>query len=147
MSLPSAKWDSDLSICTDANFWTQVYKKHLSHNQDKNYFAWVFPQIFVPTALKLPGHPYAPWHCTPIKQFWEKVTGLLSTFFGCCIPTSPSFCLLGVTTATTLNHITLLVVLAVSQKTILMNWKSKKKLCLHMYLEKLVGPHIIKNLK
>ena len=74
---------------------------------------------------------HALWHRTPIKPFWEMVTGLLSTFFGCCIPTSPSLCLLGDTTTINLNQFnntTVLVELAVTKKTILMNWKSKNKI-------------------
>lgn len=74
---------------------------------------------------------HAFWHCIPIKQFWENITGLLSTFLGCYFLTSPSLCLLGDTSTINLNNLNckvLLITLAVAKKTILMNWNTKKKI-------------------
>lgn len=150
-SLPSTKWESDLSISTDANFWTQVCKNTFLMTQNTNLQLIQYKTIH---RTHLTGHKlhcmgfssdicphcsqnspdtyiHALWHCTPIKQFWEKITEILSTFFGYCVPNSPALCLLGDTTTINLGHSnkkTLLVALAVGKKTILMNWKSKNKI-------------------
>ena len=150
-SLPSAKWESDLSISTDANFWTQICKNtflmtkntnlqliqykiiHRTHLTGHKLFRMGFTSDICPHCTQNCPDTYihALWHCSPITHFWEKITGLLTTFFGCCIPTSPSLCLLGDTTTINLNHFsntTLLVALAVAKKTILINWKSKNNI-------------------
>lgn len=151
ISLPTAKWESDLSIHTDANFWTQVCKNtflmtkntnlqliqyktiHRTHLTGRKLFHMGSTSDICPHCTQNCRDTYihALWHCTPIKQLWEKVTRFLSTFFGCPIPLSPSLCLLGDTSTINLNHInskTLLVALAVAKKTIFINWKTKNKI-------------------
>lgn len=84
------------------------------------------------------------WHCTPVYHFWKQVTDSLSAFLGRPIPLSPSLCLLGDTSSISINpsNKLLLVALTVAKKTILMNWKFKKKITLTM--KKLaLRPHLL----
>ena len=150
-SLPYTKWESDLSISTDANFWTQICKNtflmtkntnlqliqyktlHRTHLTGRRLFHMGYSSDTCSHCSQNCPDTYihALWYCTPVKQLWEKITGLLSTFLGCHIPISPSLCLLGDTSIVTLNNLectVLLVALAVTKKTILMNWKTKEKI-------------------
>ncbi len=74
---------------------------------------------------------HATWNCTPIKQFWQDITNNLSLTMDCHIPLSPALCLLGDTSGINLDNTssrTLSIALTIAKKTILMNWKSRKKI-------------------
>lgn len=150
ISLPYHKWKSDLSITPDAGFWTQISKNIylMTKNSDLQLIQYKVLHRFHFTAQKMAKmgfgsdtcshcmqntpdtYTHAVWLCTPIYQFWVNVTDTLSTILGCHIPATPSLCILGDTSVTSSNttDITfLLVALTIAQKTILMNWKSRKK--------------------
>lgn len=150
ITLPYHKWESDLSITPDAGFWTQICKNIylMSNNYNLQLIQYKVLHRFHFTAQKLSKMGYgtdtcthcmqntpdtythAVWLCTPIYRFWVKVTEALTTILGCHIPATPSLCILGDTSVTSLNTTNnkfLLVALTIAKKTILMNWKSRKK--------------------
>lgn len=74
---------------------------------------------------------HATWVCTPVKQFWNNITDFHSTLLSCHIPPSPALCLLGGMSNININITVrriLLIALTIAKKTILMNWKSRKKI-------------------
>ena len=78
---------------------------------------------------------HALWLCPLIQHFWEEVITTLFLFLGCSIPLSPFICILSnvdiLNTCSTQILIALLVALAIAEKTILLNWKSRKKSTSH----------------
>lgn len=148
LSLPSAKWESDLSITPNAAFWTQICKNitfmtknanlqliqykvlHRSHLTGQKLFKMGFTAETCSHCTQNTPDTYlhAIWDCTSVKKFWENVTNSLSKFMGCHIPLSPSLCILGDISIINLNSTNsqlLLVALTIAKKTILMNWKSR----------------------
>lgn len=78
----------------------------------------------------LDDYIHAIWHCPPIQHFWKEFTDELSLILDCRIPLFPSLCLLGDSSSVTIpNHNMKVIVIAltVAKKTILPNWKSRKK--------------------
>ncbi len=76
------------------------------------------------------NYMHATWDCTPVKQFWLEITNNLTHLLGCHIPLCPSLCLLGYTSNINLSNVSkriLYISLNIAKKTILMNWKSRKK--------------------
>lgn len=146
--LPSNKWEQDLSITPDADFWTQICKNiylmtknanlqliqykilHRTHYTGQKMFKMGFTsETCAHCTQNCPDtYIHATWHCTPIEHFWKEVIGSLSDLMDCRIPLSPSLCLLGDTTTLTIdktNHRLLLTSLTIAKKTILINWKSR----------------------
>lgn len=84
---------------------------------------------------------HALWFCSPVHLFWKQVTESLSALLNCCIPLSPSLCLLGDTSNITLHPTyikLLLVALTIAKKTILVNWKSKTKINIQQWKNLLI---------
>ena len=121
--LPSNKWEQDLSITPDADFWTQICKNiylmtknanlqliqykllNRTHYTGQKMFKMGFTsETCAQCTQNCPDtYIHATCHCTPIKLFWKEVIGSLSDFMDCRIPLSPSLCLLGDTTTLTID--------------------------------------------
>ena len=146
--IPAIKWEQDLSITPDADFWTQICKNmyamtknsnlqliqykilHRTHYTGQKLFKMGFTsEICSHCTQNCPDtYLHATWLCAPINKFWKEITETLSRFLGSHIPLSPSLCLLGDLSTINLdqtNNRILLVALTIAKKTILMNWKSK----------------------
>lgn len=82
---------------------------------------------------------HAFWLCPPIQNFWKEITTTLSRFLGCNVPLSPSVCILGdldtLNTGSKQIIIPLLVALTIAKKTILLNWKSRKKITISQWFD------------
>lgn len=124
LSLPTAKWESDLSITPDAAFWTQICKNiyfmtknsnlqliqykvlHRFHLTGQKTFKMGFTSETCSHCTKNTPDIYvhAIWYCTAIKRFWENVTDSLSNLMGCHIPLSPSLYILGDISIINLNN-------------------------------------------
>ena len=174
IALPSQKWEQDLLITPDADFWSQICKNiylmtkntnlqliqykilHRTHYTGQKMLKMGFTSetCCIHCTQNCPDtYIHATWHCTPIKHFWEKVTESLSHFLDCCIPVSPSLCLLGDLSSSTIdktNHKHLLTALTIAKKTILMNWNSRNSISLahwknllieYISLEFISSPH------
>lgn len=150
LHIPTNKWEADLVVTPDANFWLQIIQNiytmttdpnlqliqfkvlHRTHYTNHKLSKMGFTSSFCNNCLQNTTDTYihAFWHCTPIQEFWKNVTLFLSTFFDCHIPLCPSLCVLGDTSALNFNNNDtkiLLVALTVARKTILMNWKTRHK--------------------
>ena len=148
ISIPHHKWEQDLQLSPDAGFWTKIcnniytmsknanlqliqYKIiHRTHftRQKLSKFTSISDTCINCTQNTTDNYIHAIWFCSPVFLFWKQVTESLSALLDCHIPLSPSLCLLGDTSATTLNpsYIQLLLsALTIAKKTILNNWKSK----------------------
>lgn len=163
LSLPNAKWESDLSIAPNATFWTQICKNiyfmtknanlqliqykvlHRFHLTGRKLFKMGFSSETCSHCTKNNPDTYlhAIWHCTPVKKFWQNITDSLSNLMGCHILLSPSLCILGDISIINLNSINtqlLLVALTIGKKTILMNWKARNTI--HIATWKNVGNRV-----
>ena len=150
ISLPSVKWECDLALTPNADFWNQICENTFSMSTNSNIQLIQYKIIH---RFHFTGHRmfkmglaqsdtcthcsqntpdtylHATWNCTPVQQFWVDIISSLSNILGCPIPLSPSLCLLG--DLSSFNHKMkinkpLLIALTIAKKTILINWKSKQ---------------------
>ena len=89
--LPTAKWEQDLSITPNADFWSQICKNNFTHCKIPNLQLIQFKvnhrthytgerlhkmgfttsdQCTYCTQHTTDNYMHAFWHCTPIRQFW-----------------------------------------------------------------------------
>uniref|UniRef100_A0A672Z074 Reverse transcriptase zinc-binding domain-containing protein n=1 Tax=Sphaeramia orbicularis TaxID=375764 RepID=A0A672Z074_9TELE len=149
ITLPTTKWEKDLALPPNLDFWIQINKNifsmttntnlqliqyktiHRIHITQGKMFKMGLISTDICSQCTL-GHTddylHATWSCQPVLSFWITVTETLSCILGCRIPASPTLCLLG-----DLTHITiptkhnnpLLISLTIAKKIIFQNWKSK----------------------
>lgn len=116
VSLPFLKWETDLSISPDLNFWTQIclntfrmtknpnlqfiqYKIiHRTHYTGQRMFGMGLRHSNI--CLDCSGniaHSYihAMWQCVPVQKFWQGLCEDLSTWLKYPVPVTPSLCVLG----------------------------------------------------
>ncbi|XP_051807419.1 uncharacterized protein LOC127534961 isoform X1 [Acanthochromis polyacanthus] len=161
--LPISKWESDLSISPEPDFWTQIcdnafkmtkytnlqliqykilHRTHITQYM-MNKMGFSDSDICLQCSQNTAdAYFHALWLCTPVKNFWTNVSEKLSAILNCRIPLSPSLCLLGDLTTTDLprkQSQSLLVVLAIAKKTILVNWKNKQSLNINLWLNLLIN--------
>uniref|UniRef100_A0A669EVM6 Reverse transcriptase domain-containing protein n=1 Tax=Oreochromis niloticus TaxID=8128 RepID=A0A669EVM6_ORENI len=157
ISLPIAKWEADLSVNLDQNFWSQICSKtfHLIRNPSLQLIQYkilhrvhytghrMFKMGFTSTnncshcqTNSPDNYIHALWFCPPVQKFWREICEDLSKCLKCNIPTSPLVCLLGsldnVTTEKNIAHM-VFTALCIAKKTVLMNWKNKNNLNFNQY--------------
>uniref|UniRef100_A0AAR2LWN9 Reverse transcriptase domain-containing protein n=1 Tax=Pygocentrus nattereri TaxID=42514 RepID=A0AAR2LWN9_PYGNA len=157
ISLPITKWERDLSIIPDENFWTQIclntfkmtknpnlqliqYKTlHRIHYTGHRMFQMGLRETNICTNCTgnyIENYMHAIWSCMPVQRFWQTICEDLSTWFHCDIQASPKLCILGdiseLNIETNISPI-VLTALCIAKKTILMKWKSKNDLCITHY--------------
>uniref|UniRef100_A0A669D9D9 Reverse transcriptase zinc-binding domain-containing protein n=1 Tax=Oreochromis niloticus TaxID=8128 RepID=A0A669D9D9_ORENI len=157
ISLPIAKWEADLSVNFDQNFWSQICLKtfHLIRNPSLQLIQYkilhrvhytghrMFKMGFTSTnncshcqTNSPDNYIHALWFCPPVQKFWREICEDLSKCLKCNIPTSPLVCLLGsldnVTTEKNIAHM-VFTALCIAKKTVLMNWKNKNNLNSNQY--------------
>ena len=147
--LPTAKWEQDLSITPNADFWSQICNRtHYTGERLHKMGFTTSDQCTYCTQHTTDNYMHAFWHCTPIRQFWIQVTDHLSHILGCHIPLSPQLCILGDMSSIQLhNHIitTLFTTLAIAMKTILLNWKTRHKLNITHWKNLLIDQNLVSN--
>ena len=169
--IPINKWEKDLNIHTDNHFWNKtcnnifsmstntnlrliqykiIHRTHITQHK-KHIMGLTGSDICTECTLNKPNdYFHALWLCPPIQHFWREVTTRLSQFLGCYVPLSPSICILGnleilntgPTQTTTRITTPLLVALTIAKKTILLNWKSRKKINISQWFNLLIQ-HIL----
>ena len=163
--IPIQKWEKDLNISFDPDFWTQIcgntFKMtkntnlqliqfkvlHRTHITQYKLYKMGFSQTDICTQCTqntADTYFHALWLCTPVYQFWSTVTQKLSNILDCRIPQSPNLCLIGDLSLTALPHMQVqptLAALTIAKKTILVNWKDKKALNITHWLN-LLTEHI-----
>lgn len=157
MSLPSSKWEADLSISSSHSFWPQIclntfrmtqnpnlqliqYKiLHRTHYTGQRMFRMglTHSNICSHCTDNTPdNYAHALWFCAPVQKFWLEVCEDLSTWLKCSIPACPTLCILGdldnINVEINSAHM-VLTVLCIAKKTILMNWKTKNNLCINQF--------------
>uniref|UniRef100_A0A1A8UJ98 Reverse transcriptase domain-containing protein n=1 Tax=Nothobranchius furzeri TaxID=105023 RepID=A0A1A8UJ98_NOTFU len=157
IAIPIEKWEVDLSVSFDQNFWSQTCLKtfkmirhpnlqliqykilHRVHYTGHRMFKMGFVSSDTCTHCtnNIPdNYIHALWSCPPVQEFWGRVCEDLSKCLKCHIPTSPSLCLLGnlddVPIETSLVHV-VLTAICIAKKTILLNWKNRETLCINQY--------------
>ncbi len=150
VSLPIAKWEADLSVSWDHNFWSQICLKtfelirnpglqliqykilHRVHYTGHRMFRMGFTASNNCSHCKgntPDNYIHALWFCPPVQRYWYRICEDLSKCLKCSIPASPLVCLLGdldgVTTEDNTIHMAF-TALCIAKKTVLMNWKKKK---------------------
>ena len=99
ISLPASKWEQDLSITPDADFWTQICKNNFNYckipnlqliqfkvNHRTHYTGERLNKMGFITSNKctqctqntIDNYFHDFWHCTLVQQFWVQVTEHLS---------------------------------------------------------------------
>ena len=160
--MPTSKWERDLSIQPNYDFWTTICKNTFSMSKNTNLQLIQFKILhrthitkqkmnkigFCDTDIcsqclqnTADTHLHALWLCSPVQQFWSIITQKLSSILDCRIPLSPNLCLIGDLTTTDLPtklSQPLLVALAIAKKTILLNWKDKKLLNINQWQNLLI---------
>lgn len=150
ITLPTMKWENDLTLSPDPDLWTQICKNifsmttntnlqliqyktiHRTHITEGKMFKMGLADTDTCSQCTLDStddYFHATWTCQPVHSLWISVTEKLSTILGCRIPLSPSLCLLGDITQVTLPtkyRNPLLISLTIAKKVIVQNWKSKK---------------------
>nr|XP_057934911.1 F-box only protein 8 isoform X1 [Doryrhamphus excisus] len=157
VGVPVSKWNLDLSTSCDPEFWKQIclnsfrliknpnlqlvqFKTiHRVHYTGQRMFKMGLTDsnicVYCPDHV-VDDYLHSMWACAPISNFWQAVCEDLSLALGTSIPSSPVLCLLGdlSTVNVETNHTQLLITaLSIAKKTILINWKSKKKLNIASY--------------
>ena len=163
--LPTQKWEKDLSLSFDTDFWSQACRNtfkmttntnlqliqfkvlHRTHITQFKLYKMGFSQSDTCTQCTLntsDTYFHALWLCSPVYQFWASVTDKLSSILDCRIPQSPNLCLIGDLTITPLTDNLFqptLAALTIAKKTILVNWKDNKVLNINHWLN-LLTEHI-----
>uniref|UniRef100_A0AAR2KDJ7 Reverse transcriptase zinc-binding domain-containing protein n=1 Tax=Pygocentrus nattereri TaxID=42514 RepID=A0AAR2KDJ7_PYGNA len=106
ISLPITKWERDLSIIPDENFWTQIclntfkmtknpnlqliqYKTlHRIHYTGHRMFQMGLRETNICTNCTgnyIENYMHAIWSCMPVQRFWQTICEDLSTWFHCDI--------------------------------------------------------------
>ncbi len=149
VSLPIAKWEADLSVSWDHNFWSQICLKtfelirnpglqliqykilHRVHYTGHRMFRMGFTASNNCSHCKgntPDNYIHALWFCPPVQRYWYRICEDFSKCLKCSIPASPLVCLLGdldgVTTEDNTIHMAF-TALCIAKKTVLMNWKNK----------------------
>ncbi len=157
VSLPIAKWEADLSVSWDHNFWSQICLKtfelirnpglqliqykilHRVHYTGHRMFRMGFTASNNCSHCKgntPDNYIHALWFCPPVQRYWYRICEDLSKCLKCSIPASPLVCLLGdldgVTTEDNTIHMAF-TALCIAKKTVLMNWKNKNNLNINQY--------------
>ncbi len=157
VSLPIAKWEADLSVNWDHNFWSQICLKtfelirnpglqliqykilHRVHYTGHRMFRMGFTASNNCSHCKgntPDNYIHALWFCPPVQRYWYRICEDLSKCLKCSIPASPLVCLLGdldgVTTEDNTIHMAF-TALCIAKKTVLMNWKNKNNLNINQY--------------
>ncbi len=157
VSLPIAKWEADLSVSWDHNFWSQICLKtfelirnpglqliqykilHRVHYTGHRMFRMGFTASNNCSHCKgntPDNYIHALWFCPPVQRYWYRICEDLSKCLKCSIPASPLVCLLGdldgVTTEGNTTHMAF-TALCIAKKTVLMNWKNKNNLNINQY--------------
>ena len=156
--LPISKWEADLSLSEDFDFWTQICQNifkmtknpnlqliqfkvlHRSHTTQYKMHRMGFSQSDKCTQCtqnNSDSYFHALWLCSPVQHFWSLVTQKLSLILDCRIPLTPNLCLIGdLATISLPLHLSqsVLVALTIAKKTILMNWKNKQSLNISQWL-------------
>ena len=148
MSIPSNKWEKDLQITPNADFWSQICRNffsistntnmhviqykiiHRVHYTGERMFKMGFADSDICPHSSLnttDTYMHATWECTPVKQFWHNITDNLSLLMDFRILLLPSLCLLGDISNVNINITSRImsIALIIAKKTILMNWKSR----------------------
>lgn len=149
ITLPSVRWERDLGISPNPDFWISIcqstfsmtlntnlqliqYKTlHRTHLTQNRLHKMKFSETDICSQCTLgctDSYFHATWDCTPVCSFWSSVTDKLSTIFGRIIPLNPLLCLLGDTSEIKLPlkyHNALQISLTIAKKIIFQNWKSK----------------------
>lgn len=150
--LPISKWEEDLSLPSDIDFWIQICKNtfemtknlnlqliqykvlHRSHITQHKMYRMGFSDSNICTQCAQnteDTYIHALWSCSPVQQFWSSVTLKMSSILGFRIPLTPTLCLLGDLSVLDLPKTEsqpILVALAIAKKTILVHWKDKHTL-------------------
>lgn len=166
ITLPSTKWERDLSLSPNPDFWPEIcrniyfmttntnlqliqYKTlHRYHLTQSRLHKMKLSNIDTCSHCTLgctDNYLHATWVCTPVHSFWSAVTDNLSAILSCRIPLSPSLCLLGDTTQTDLpiKYVRpLLISLTIAKKIIFQNWKNKNA-CNITHWINLLSEHIL----
>ena len=156
-SIPTAKWEMDLSFNRNQDFWRQIclnifritshpnlqliqFKTlHRTHYTGQRMFQMGLSDSNICVHCSdnsIDNYMHAMWACAPVNNFWWKVCEDLERYLGCSVPASPSLCILGDVSDTNIEPNKtglLLTALSIAKKTILMNWKSKKNLSIPQY--------------
>ncbi len=157
VSLPIAKWEADLSVSWDHNFWSKICLKtfelirnpgfqliqykilHRVHYTGHRMFRMGFTASNNCSHCKgntPDNYIHALWFCPPVQRYWYRICEDLSKCLKCSIPASPLVCLLGdldgVTTDGNTIHMAF-TALCIAKKTVLMNWKNKNNLNINQY--------------
>lgn len=123
ITLPITKWESDLDLHPNSDFWTQINKNifsmttntnlqliqfktnHRTHyTQSKMHkIGLVNTEICSQCTLgSADDYFHATWACQPVYSLWTAVIENLSNILGCRVPLSQSLCLLGDLTQVTI---------------------------------------------
>lgn len=157
ISIPTVKWERDLSLQPHPNFWRTICLNtfslikqpnlqliqfkvlHRIHYTGQRMFqmGMTASQTCSHCTVNVPdNYLHAVWHCPPVNKFWHIVCNDLSAQVGYTITATPSFCLLGDLTDITSDKAEsrmLITSLSIAKKTILINWKSKQHLHIAQY--------------
>uniref|UniRef100_A0A3B3I4T3 Reverse transcriptase domain-containing protein n=1 Tax=Oryzias latipes TaxID=8090 RepID=A0A3B3I4T3_ORYLA len=152
ISLPTTKWDADLSISTDESFWSELclntFKMTKNPNLQLIHFKTLHRIYYTGQRMfkmglsnsdicqhcdsNLPdNYMHALWFCTPVQALWQQVCADLSVWLKVSITASPSLCVLGDMSAIDVEGglgSIIFITLCIAKKTILINWKSKKNI-------------------
>lgn len=150
ITLPLDKWENNLGISPNPDFWMDICKNlhsmttnvnlqliqyktlHRTHLTQSRLHQMKFSDTDICSQCTLgctDNYLHATWDCTPVHSFWISVTDKLSIILDCRVPLHPSLCLLGDITQIDLPnkfHNPLLISLTVAKKVIFQNWKNKK---------------------
>lgn len=148
ITLPKGKWESDLMLSSDPDFWTQICRNTFSMTTNTNLQLIQYKTIHrihitqsklfkmklsdtdicsQCTSGSTDTYLHATWLCQPVHSLWTTLTNTLSSILDCRVPLSPALCLLGDTSETSIPSkykTPVLVSLAITKK-IFQNWKSK----------------------
>lgn len=149
ITLPKGKWESDLMLSSDPDFWTQICRNTFSMTTNTNLQLIQYKTIHrihitqsklfkmklsdtdicsQCTSGSTDTYLHATWLCQPVHSLWTTLTNTLSSILDCRVPLSPALCLLGDTSETSIPSkykTPVLVSLAIAKKIIFQNWKSK----------------------
>lgn len=149
ITLPKLKWECDLAVSPDPDFWTQICRNIFTMTSNTNLQLIQYKTIhrYHITQSKMfkmglsdtdtcaqctlgstDTYFHATWLCQPVHSLWITITETLSTVLDCRVPLSPTLCLLGDTSDTPLPPkytVPVLVSLAIVKKIVFQNWKSR----------------------
>ena len=151
ITLPTTKWENDLALSPNPDFWIQICKNifsmtthtnlqfiqykiiHRTHITQSTFFKMGFYDTDICSQCTLGStddYFHATWACQPVHSLCTAVTEKLSSILGGRIHHSASsLCLLGVITQVILPtkyRNPLLISLTIVKNIILQTWKSKK---------------------